>query len=230
MELSKYQEVQGIAKEVLSQLEEYISEKSTEASIAMLATQLLAKQGANDTWYHNVPALVLLGKRSCLSISGKEYTPAHEAVGLSNLVTVDLSPSIDQHWGDCARSYCIEEGQFNPTPRSDEFIEGIQVEKMLHEEMINFASPETKFSDLFEYGNNLISNSGYENLDFLSNLGHSIETDLKNRKFIDKGCSEELGSVQLFTFEPHIRKRGNPWGFKHENIYYFDTNGNTVEL
>jgi Xaa-Pro aminopeptidase len=230
MELSKYQEVQVIAKEVLSQLEEYISEESTEESIAIFATQLLAKLGATDTWYHNVPALVLLGKRSCLSISGKEYTPAKEAVGLSNLVTVDLSPSIDQHWGDCSRSYCIEEGRYIPMPKSDEFVAGLRVEKMLHDKMIKFVSPETRFLDLFEFGNNLISDSGYENLDFLSNLGHSIETDLKDRKFIDKSCSEKLGSVQFFTFEPHIRKRGTSWGFKHENIYYFDSNGNAIEL
>ena len=115
-------------------------------------------------------------------------------------------------------------------PKSREFIEGLQVEKILHDKMIKFVSPKTTFSDLFEFGNNLISDSDYENLDFLSNLGHSIETDLKDRKFIDKGCAEKLGSVQFFTFEPHIRKRGSPWGFKHENIYYFDSNGNAIEL
>ncbi len=64
---------------------------------------------------------------------------------------------------------------------------------MLHDKMIKFASPKITFSDLFEFGNDLINDSGYENLDFLSNLGHCIETDLKDRKFIDKSCMEKLG-------------------------------------
>ena len=41
---------------------------------------------------------------------------------------------------------------------------------------------------------------------------------------------EPLGSVNFFTFEPHIRKAGGRWGFKHENIYYFDDTNSAVEL
>jgi len=230
MELSKYREVQAIAKKVLSELGNHISSDSTEISIATSAKNLMAKYGVNDTWYHNVPALVLLGSRSCSSISGKDYAPSNEPVGISNLITVDLSPSIDHYWGDCARSLCMEDGSYSSSPQNEEFSDGLRTETKLHKMMIEFVTPETKFCDLYNFGNEQIQKFGYENLDFLSNLGHSIEIDLKDRMFIDKDCLEKLGSTRLFTFEPHIRKKGRPWGFKHENIYYFDVEGNAVEL
>ncbi len=230
MNLNKYQEIQVIAKRVLSELGDLITNESTEKSIASSAIKLMSKYGLKDTWYHNTPAFVLLGSRSCLSISGKNYSPSDEMVEATNLVTVDLSPSQNHYWGDCARSFCIENGKYNPLPESEEFEEGIRTEKELHKNMIEFVTPETRFFDLYNFGNEQIQNFGYENLDFLSNLGHTIETDVNDRKFIDKMCSEKIGISRLFTFEPHIRKKGGEWGFKHENIYYFDPAGNAVEL
>lgn len=230
MEIRKYKEVQAIAKIVLSQLGDHISPDSTEESIASLAKQLLLKQGVSETWYYDVPAFVLLGSRSCLSISGKNYTPAKEKVGTTNLVTVDLSPCLGLYWGDCARSYCIENGQLTRAPLNEEFINGIKVESYLHQKMIEFVNPETTFNELFTFGNELITQQGFENLDFLGNLGHSIEQDRNLRRYIDANCQEKLGDVPLFTFEPHIRQKGKNWGFKHENIYYFDEQGKISEL
>lgn len=110
MNIRPYTTVQNIAKNVLSQLCCLITPDSTEKSIASEASQLLADNGVFETWYHNVLALVLLGGRSCLSISGKEYIPSDEPVGSNNLVTIDLSPCIGNVWGDYARSFVIEDG------------------------------------------------------------------------------------------------------------------------
>ncbi|WP_189613356.1 M24 family metallopeptidase [Saccharospirillum salsuginis] len=225
-----YQHVQGIAKKVHSRLGRFITAESTEQSIARKAAELLADFGAPDTWYHDVPAFVLLGCRSCLSISGKDYISATEPVGEVNLVTVDLSPRIGNAWGDCARSYVVEEGIVAHYPARREFSEGLAIQRQLHNDMIEFATTDTRFSDLFEYGNARIRQYGYENLDFLQNLGHSIEIQPSDRRFIDRNCHEKLGSVRFFTFEPHIRKTGQNWGFKHEDIYYFDDHGCAVAL
>jgi hypothetical protein len=40
----------------------------------------------------------------------------------------------------------------------------------------------------------------------------------------------ELRWKGCFTFEPHISQHGGRWGFKHENIYYFDNSGAVMEL
>lgn len=230
MQLEEYKYVQGVAKHVHSLLGSFITPESTEFSIAKKASELLAESGVTETWYHNVPAFVLLGNRSCLSISGRDYIPANEPVGAVNLITVDLSPKIGQVWGDCARSYVVEDGTVVDLPARPEFAEGLAVEQQLHKDMVTFVKPETRFSELFEYANALITQYGYENLDFLLNLGHSIELRSADRRFIDSGCEEPLSSVAFFTFEPHIKKRGCQWGFKHENIYYFDYRGRAVAL
>lgn len=230
MTLEQYQSVQSIAKHVHNELGQFITRASTEHSIAATCIELLAEQGINDTWYHGVPAFVLLGSRSCLSISGRDYIPANEEVGESNVVTVDLSPLLEGVWGDCARTYCIEDGEYTPRPEGDIFCNGLFTEYTLHSLMRNFVTPETRFQELFTFGNEQIHKLGFDNLDFLKNLGHSIEIDLADRRYIDENCDTKLGEVSYFTFEPHIGKKGSAWGFKHENIYYFDSYGVVQEL
>lgn len=225
-----YRDVQEVAKKVHSLLPQYIDNSSTEKSIADKAEQLLKSLGITGTWYHDVPALVLLGSRSCLSVSSKEYIPGEEKVGFFNLVTVDLSPLHGSIWGDCARSYVVEDGKVTTSPKYTLFIEGLDVLTQLHQEMLKFIHPDTKYSELYEFANNLLEEYRYDNLDFLKNLGHSIEKNLSDRCFIDKDCHEILGSSLFFTFEPHIRKKGDTWGFKHEEIYYFDQTGSPVVL
>ncbi|NZA27694.1 aminopeptidase P family protein [Luteimonas sp. SJ-92] len=225
-----HQAAQVIAKNVLAELASTITPGDTEASIVQRATQMMARRGANDTWYYNCPALVLLGSRSCLSVSGREYQPSSEVVGQLNLVTVDLSPSIDGVWGDCARSFVVENGRCTASPSLLEFQEGIAFEQELHARMLAAVKPGMRFMELFEFANAMISAEGFENLDFLGNVGHSIESAREHRRYIEKGNDARLGEVGLFTFEPHIRKTGGAWGFKHENIYYFDPDGQAVEL
>jgi hypothetical protein len=89
--------------------------------------------------------------------------------------------------------------------------------------MKKIVTPYTKFSELFEFINGQIEMSGFVNIDFMKNLGHTIEIDIKKRSFIDRSNHEKIGT-KLFTFEPHIRKKESNLGFKHEEIYYFNEN------
>ena len=230
MNIKLYETVQNAAKVVHTNLSGFIDSQSTEKTIVDAAVELLRQQGITDTWYHGVPAFVLLGSRSCESISGRDYEPSDEQVGDKNLVTVDLSPKMGNIWGDCARSYFVENGKCTSNPECTEFQKGVSIELELHDIMADFVTPSTLFSELYEFGNQEIKKRGFENLDFLGNLGHSIETDPSKRRFIDKNCPEALGNANFFTFEPHIRRQGGDWGFKHENIYYFNGEGHAVEL
>ena len=92
---------------------------------------------------------------------------------------------------------------------------------MLHAEMKKYVRPETSFEALYHYINELIRHSGYENLDFMGNLGHSIVKNKEDRIYIEKGNQSKLCDVSFFTFEPHIRMQNFGYGFKKENIYYF---------
>ena len=109
MNIKRYETVQNAAKAVHTSLSNFIDSQSTEKTIVESAIELLSQQGITDTWYHGVPAFVLLGSRSCESISGRDYEPSDEQVGDKNLVTVDLSPMIGNillKWvGYCSRLF-----------------------------------------------------------------------------------------------------------------------------
>lgn len=222
---AEHAKVQGIAKRVLVDLAATVTTRDTERSIAARAIDMLAAHGVRDTWYYDCPALVLLGSRSCLSVSGRDYVPADEPVGDVNVVTVDLSPASGDLWGDCARSFFIEDSRVTDQPQRDDFRAGREAEHRLHEAMQTFTRPATTFGELYAFGNAEIGRHGYENLDYRGNLGHSIETKLADRRYIERGNDDPLGAAGFFTFEPHIRRKGEGWGFKHEDIYYFDASG-----
>lgn len=228
--IEEHRAVQAIAKAVLCELASTIGPADTERTIANRAVSLLATHGITETWYYECPAFVLLGSRSCLSISGREYRPGDEEVGLTNLITVDLSPLREGVWGDCARSFFVENGRPVQTPTLPEFVRGALTEEALHDSMRAFVKPDTTFAELFRFTNAEIRSHGFENLDFLGNVGHSIESRRDDRRYIEVGNGQRIGSTGLFTFEPHIRSVGGAWGFKHENIYYFSTNGAVQEL
>lgn len=222
--------VQRAAKQVLAEISDCISVRSTERSIASFATERLQELGYSEAWYYSCPALVLLGSRSCLSVSGREYQPSTETVGNTNLVTVDLSPCREWCWGDCARSFVVESGRVVRAPGGTEFQRGLAFVEELHHRVRDFVTPQTTFGGLFDFANQQIASEGFENLDFHGNVGHSIATALADREFIETGNCRPLATVQYFTFEPHIRETDGPWGFKHENIYYFNREGRLEEL
>jgi hypothetical protein len=70
---------------------------------------------------------------------------------------------------------------------------------------------------------------GYRNIDFHGNLGHSIEKNLNDRRYLEENNQTKLSDCDFFTFEPHICRVNDIWGFKMENIYYFE-DGKVVPL
>jgi len=84
---------------------------------------------------------------------------------------------------DCARSFAVENGAVVDSPENKEFVSGFITEQKLHEELLSFAKPDTKFCELYKFANDLIIDMGFENLDFMKNVGHSIETDIGKRKY-----------------------------------------------
>lgn len=228
-DLIKFRSIQNIAREVLEEVPYYITSESTETSISEKCIDLLASKGVTETWYYNTIAFVLLGSRSTLSISGKDYTPSLEKVGSNNLITIDLSPIKSGIWGDCARSFVFHNGKIETSNYPEEYRLGIQVERDLHRALTTWVDRDTTFEDLYFHMNNLIKERGFINLDFQGNLGHSICRDMNKRVYIEEGNRNKLSSVNLFTFEPHITDSRRKWGFKHEEIYYFDSS-NKLQL
>lgn len=220
--VAAHRKAQDAAKAVLRELAATLGPDDTEQSIASRATGALARYGIQDTWYHDCPALVLLGSRSCTSVSGRDYRPAVEPVGPTNLVTVDLSPSHEGHWGDCARSFVVEQGQVTERPDNPELRRGVEFVGRLQSAMRDFLTPQMTFHDLAVWTARQIEAEGFENLDFRGNVGHSIAARREDRVYIEAGNHRPLAEVSFFTFEPHVRAKDGQWGFKHEDIFFFN--------
>jgi len=228
--LQETKDIQAIAKSVLTELASCIDKNSTELSIAKAAENLLKKNGIHESWYYRVPALVLVGSRTSLYLSGKDYKPGTDKAGNRNLITVSLSPSKNKALGSYAKSFVIEDGKCTAKPKSEVFIEGFKAMTTLHNEMRNFANPDTTFKELHSFGNKLLSNLGFTNLHILETLGYNLELGPSIRNFIDQNCDERLGVAKVLAFETHIKNKSNKWGFKFENLYRFDKNGILCEL
>ncbi len=200
--------------------------------LIQLAESKMLALGATSFWYWDIGAFVFSGDETALSVSGKHYKTADRNIKETDIITVDLSPQCGNVWGDYARTIIIENGavvnDINKVSNT-EWKNGLLMEYKLHAELLSFAKPETTFEELYLHINEFITANGYINLDFMGNLGHSIVTHKDERIYIEKGNTVPLGSVKYFTFEPHIAVKGSKYGFKKENIYYFE-NSKLVEL
>lgn len=230
LQIAEHRKVQLAARSVLDRLVPLIAPDDTEQSIAAKAYQMLQDSGYPDTWYYDCPALVLLGTRSCVSVSGRDYRPNDEPVGMSNLVTINLSPTHQNFWGYCARSYPIENGRATEQPHLLEFRNGLSFLDRMHAMMPLVVQPHTTFGQLFEWANLRIRQNGFVNLDYRNNVGHSLATSREARQYIEANNDARLSDVGFFSFEPFVRLKGGKWGFKREGIFYFNSAGVLEEL
>ena len=153
-------------------------------------------------------------------------------IGNNDIITIDLSPQAGNIWGDYARTIIMENGKVVEDIGLIENLEwkrGLQMEEKLHTELLRFATKETTFEKLYYHMNEFIVENGFVNLDFMGNLGHSIVKTKGDRIYIEKENKTKLGDVKYFTFEPHIAFPDSKYGYKNENIYYFDEAG-LIEL
>ena len=118
IDISTYLHVQDIAHRVLRDIVPIIKSGTRECTIVDECTQLLERYGVKDCWYHDVPALVLVGERTTISVSGRDYQPSNLAIRSNDLVTIDLSPMVNDFWGECARSYTVVSGSVRPPEKN----------------------------------------------------------------------------------------------------------------
>jgi Xaa-Pro aminopeptidase len=220
---------QNIARETISELHHFIKVGMNEKEIERKAIELMVNKGSTSWWYHGIGALVLLGKRSIESMSGRNYHASEENLVLENdIVTIDLAPTVEGYWGDYARTVFVESGIVaqEDDPKTALFLEGLDAELFLHKKVMELAAPEMTYEQLFFAINAEITRLGFENLDVHGNLGHSVEIDQADRVYIERGNTSTFSEIgKPFTFEPHIRRAGGSFGFKRENIYYFNDKG-----
>lgn len=187
--------------------------------------------GADFFWYWDIGAFVFAGDETTISVSGKQYVTSSRTIEKNDIVTIDISLQCGNILGDYARTIILKNDMVTDKNKisNAEWKKGLLMEDKLHQELIRFVEEETTFEELYYHINELILREGVVNLDFMGNLGHSIVKDKNDRVYTEKGNTQKNGDVKYFTFEPHISIPGSKYGFKKENIYYFE-NGKVVEL
>lgn len=227
----KYQQVQKIAKDTMDYARQHIKAGMNLIEIRNMCEAKMLELGADSFWYWDVGAFVFAGDETTISVSGTEYVTSDRVIQLDDIITIDLSPQYENIWGDYARTIVIQNGKVVETDEIDneEWKKGLWMEAFLHKELRDFAKPQTTFEELYFHMNQVIEEKGFINLDFMGNLGHSIVKQKKDRIYIERGNTSCLGDVAFFTFEPHISVKGSKYGYKKENIYYFE-HGEIKEL
>ena len=228
IEKQSYSRIQLAAKQTIEYIKNTIKPGMNLLEIRKLCEEKLLELGADSFWYWDVGAFVFAGDETCVSVSGKQYVTSDRVIGNNDIITIDLSPQAGNIWGDYARTIIVENGKVvekiglieNPEWKS-----GLQMEEKLHIELLRFATKETTCEELYYHMNKYIVENGFVNLDFMGNLGHSIVKTKGDRVYIEKGNVTKLGDVKYFTFEPHIAFPDSKYGYKKENIYYFNENG-----
>lgn len=219
---------QQIAKQAMESIRGQIGPGMELARVRQLCEAEMGRLGADSFWYYEIGAFCFSGDQTALSVSGRQYQTANRLIQREDIVTIDLSPQVDGCWGDYARTLILQEGKAirrTEEIQNEEWKSGLLLEQLLHRELLDFARPETTFHQLYVHMNRLIEEKGFRNLDFLGNLGHTIAAKREERVFIEKDAGLRLGEAGLFTFEPHIGRPGSAYGYKQEDIYYFDQNG-----
>ena len=228
----EYQQVQQIARYAMNRIRKEVCAGMSLAEVRDRCEKYMLEAGADSFWYYDVGAFVFCGDQTAFSASGRTYQTPDSVLRENDILTIDLSPQNGDTWGDYARTIILQNGK--PVDKLDdiripEWRNGLEMEEKLHQELVRIAAPEMTFEELYEHMNHLIRISGFLNLDFSGNLGHSIVRRREDRIYIEKGNKHHLGEVLLFTFEPHISIEGSLYGYKKENIYFFE-NGILKEL
>lgn len=228
IEKQSYSQIQLAAKQTIEYIKNTIKSGMNLLEIRKFCEEKLLELGADSFWYWDVGAFVFAGDETTVSVSGKQYVTSDRVIGNNDIITIDLSPQAGDIWGDYARTIIVENGKVVEDIgliENTEWKSGLQMEEKLHAELLRFATKETTFEELYYHMNGLIVENGFVNLDFMGNLGHSIVKTKGDRVYIEKGNMTKLGDVKYFTFEPHIAFPDSKYGYKKENIYYFDENG-----
>ena len=143
--------VQKIAKDTMNFAKNNIHSGMSLLEVRELCERKLIELGADKFWYWNVGALVFSGDETAISISGKGYHTSDRLIVEDDIITIDLSPQYKEIWGDYARTIIVQNGNVVDTDsiKNTEWKNGILTEKLLHQKMCEFVTPQTTFEELY---------------------------------------------------------------------------------
>lgn len=139
MEKQSYTKIQLAAKKTIEYIQSIIKPGMNLLEIRKLCEDKLLELGADSFWYWDVGAFVFAGDETTVSVSGKQYVTSDRVIDSNDIITIDLSPQVDNIWGDYARTVIVENSEVVDDIElieNEEWKSGLQMEEKLHAEML----------------------------------------------------------------------------------------------
>ena len=184
---------------------------------------LLAQADLTNHWY---PALIYIGESTGLPISRRYHLPSDEVRLKDNdIIMIDSTPLDGTVWSNWAETFSVGNDSF--------FAQLIEDSKEIVDKTYAYTISEAKtIQDIYKFAMNLINNSGFESLDPMGDVGHSIfqvpegqtvdKTPQADRLFIypEHGDRPIEGIISI---EPQIGKKhpknGQMYSTKMQKVY-----------
>lgn len=109
--LMEYSDVQRIAKNTIEYIKGEIHPGMKLTEVRSLCEEKMYELGADSFWYYDVGAFVFVGDETTVSVSGREYVTSDKKIATDDIITIDLSPQVEDTWGDYTRTIIVENGK-----------------------------------------------------------------------------------------------------------------------
>lgn len=154
-------DMQNLNRETVKYLKKNIMVGMSLLEVRSICEKFMLEHGADSFWYWDVGAFVFSGDETTISIPGRNYQTSERIIGNNDIITVDLSPQNNNIWGDYARTIIIENGKVIENVEdihNNEWKQGIQMEQYLHKLLIENATTNMTFEELFYYRSKISRN------------------------------------------------------------------------
>lgn len=152
----EYQQVQKIAKDTIEYAKQNIVAGINLLDIRKMCEDKMLELGADSFWYWDVGAFVFAGNETTISVSGTKYKTSDRMIEQNDIITIDLSPQIEEIWGDYARTIIIQNGVVveKEYVNNAEWKSGLIMEDFLHKELLGHSIVKQKNDRIYiEKGN-----------------------------------------------------------------------------
>ena len=96
IEKQSYSRIQLVAKQTIEYIKKIIKPGMNLLEIRKFCEEKLLELGADSFWYWDVGAFVFAGDETCISVSGKQYLTSDRVIGNNDIITIDLSPQMEE--------------------------------------------------------------------------------------------------------------------------------------
>ncbi|MCU1699211.1 MAG: hypothetical protein JWR34_5274 [Mycobacterium sp.] len=127
---------------------------------------------------------------------------------------IDVHPVVDGWWGDCTRTFVVGD--------QPEYLEAKDEIQTIHETVLAAAYPGMPANELWAAFHDSIAGTGWNHMDRLGNIGHSIGQNVSYTKgYIDRHNTTRMWGG--WAVEPFIGNHN--YGVKVEDVVWFGSEG-----